>query len=404
MRVTSNLIYSQSALSMQKANERYLEVQEKIAEQSDIIRPSDDPNGAAQLLRYDADTQLLEQYDQNMTLASNSLEYESVALESLTSTLDEINVLLISSANGAYSQDDLDTTAGEMEALLASVADLMNSKNSNGQYIFAGTNSSSPAFVLNSDGEYEYAGNEAQQMSQIGSTVTIATNDSGTIFQNTWTRNTFTASTSAGTATLNYTVSDQDAYDAFIEDTYSAVDGTQNQFTLTTTAGSPDQFSLTDSSGTVLATGDYESGAAISYNGMEFTLTGAAGSTVDITLDQPERDNVLNQVMEAITALTDPNLSDEEKEYYRLNAMTSIENTQTSISTASSSVGARINSIDNQTELSSAKQIYNAQAQENIGGLDIYKATTELELTETALSATQLLFNRLSSLSLFDSL
>jgi len=173
MRVTSNLIYSQSALSMQKANERYLEVQEKIAEQSDIIRPSDDPNGAAQLLRYDADTQLLEQYDQNMTLASNSLEYESVALESLTSTLDEINVLLISSANGAYSQDDLDTTAGEMEALLASVADLMNSKNSNGKYIFAGTNSSSPAFVLNSDGEYEYAGNEAQQMSQIGSTVTL---------------------------------------------------------------------------------------------------------------------------------------------------------------------------------------------------------------------------------------
>jgi len=95
MRVTTNLIFNQSSLSMQKANERYLKVQEKISEQSDIVRPSDDPNGAGQLLRYDADTKLLEQYDQNMTLATNSLEYESVALESLNSTLDEINVRLI---------------------------------------------------------------------------------------------------------------------------------------------------------------------------------------------------------------------------------------------------------------------------------------------------------------------
>lgn len=405
MRVTSNLIFNQSALSMQKANERYLAVQEKIAEQSDIIRPSDDPNGAGQLLRYDADTKLLEQYDQNMTLATNSLEYESVALESLNSTLDEINVLLIQSANGANSQDDLDTLAGEMESLLTSVADLMNSKNSNGQYIFAGTNSSSPAFVQNATGEYVYAGNEAQQMSQIGSTVTIATNDSGkSIFQDTWTRNTFSATASAGTATLEYTIADQDEYDAFIEDTYSAVDATQNQFTLTTVAGSPDQYTVTDSTGAVLSTGDYVSGEAITYNGMEFTLTGAAGSTVDISLDQPTRDNVLNQVMTAINALRDPTLTTEEKAYYRLSASTSIENTQTNIATASSSVGARINTIDNQTEYSSAKQIYNDQAQENIGGLDIYKATTELELTESALSATQLLFQRVSALSLFNSL
>lgn len=177
-----------------------------------------------------------------------------------------------------------------------------------------------------------------------------------------------------------------------------------NDFTLTTTAGAPDQFSITDNSGAVLASGDYVSGEAITFNGMEFTLDGAAGSTVDITLDQPTRDNVLNQVMDAINALRDPSLTSEDREYYRLNATVSIENTQTNIATASSSVGARINTIDNRTEYSSAKQIYNQQAQENIGGLDIYKATTELELSESALSATQLLFQRISSLSLFNSI
>ena len=224
MRVTTNLIFNQSSLSMQKANERYLKVQEKISEQSDIVRPSDDPNGAGQLLRYGADAKLLDQYDQNMTLATNSLEYESVTLESLNSTLDDINVRLIQTVNGANSQDDLDTLAGEMEALLASVADLMNSKNSNGQYIFSGTSTDSPAFIKDATGKYVYAGNEAQQMSQIGDTVSIATNDSGkAVFQDAWTRNTVTATSSAGTATLSYSISDQDAYDTFVENNYSAV-------------------------------------------------------------------------------------------------------------------------------------------------------------------------------------
>ncbi|TDR13213.1 flagellar hook-associated protein FlgL [Marinomonas communis] len=405
MRVTTNLIFNQSSLSMQKANERYLKVQEKISEQSDIVRPSDDPNGAGQLLRYGADAKLLDQYDQNMTLATNSLEYESVTLESLNSTLDDINVRLIQTVNGANSQDDLDTLAGEMESLLASVADLMNSKNSNGQYIFSGTSTDSPAFIKDATGKYVYAGNEAQQMSQIGDTVSIATNDSGkAVFQDAWTRNTVTATSSAGTATLSYSISDQDAYDTFVENNYSAVNSVLNDFTLTTTAGAPDQFAITDSSGAVLASGDYVSGEAITFNGMEFTLDGAAGSTVNITLDQPTRDNVLNQVMDAINALRDPSLTSEEREYFRLNATASIVNTQTNIAKASSSVGARLNTIDNRTDYGAAKQIFNQQAQENIGGLDIYKATTELELSESALSATQLLFQRISSLSLFNSI
>ncbi|MGB2063647.1 flagellar hook-associated protein FlgL [Marinomonas gallaica] len=409
MRVTTNLIFNQSELSMSKANERYLKVQEKIAEQSDIVRPSDDPNGAGQLLRYGADTKLLEQYEKNMTLATNALEYESVALESLNSTLDEINKRMIQSNNGANSQVDLDTLAGEMENLLASVADLMNSQDSNGKYIFAGTNANSPAFVKDASGAFQYAGNEAQKNAQIGDNVSVATNDSGKkVFQDAWTRNTFSASSSAGTASLSYRVEDQGAYDDFINSQYVnpslGVVPSPNDFTLTTTAGAPDQFSFQDSSGNVLASGDFVSGEPVTFNGMEFTLTGAVGSTVNFSLDQPTRDNVINQVQSAIDALRDPNLTPQQKNEARLNAFTSIENTQSNIATASSSVGSRINTIDNRTEYSTSKKTFNQIAQENIGGLNVYKATTELELSKTALEASQLLFQRISSLSLFNSL
>ena len=405
MRVTSNLIYNQSMHSMSNANERYLKAQERIAEQSDIVRPSDDPNGAGQVMRLRADTKLLEQYDDNMTLARNALDYEEVALSSLNDILDDVNRLMIQSKNGANDQVDIEAIAGEIESLVFAAADLMNSKDSNGQYIFAGTNSSNPAFEKDASGQYVYAGNEAQRMSQVSENVSVATTDSGKdIFQSVKTRNTFTASVSAGAATLSQTVSDQDAYDTFVNDRYNAVDPTENVFTLTTVAGAPDQFSFTDSSGAVIATGDYTSGSPITVAGMELTLTGAAGSTVDVTLDTPTRDNVLNQVMSAVSALRDTSLTSQERDDAMRDAFASVSNTQTSVGTAISSVGARIDTINSRTDFSISKQNFNAVAQENIAGLDIFKATTQLELTESALSASQLLFQRISSLSLFNSL
>lgn len=401
MRVTSNLIFNQSAISMAKANERYLKVQEKIAEQSEIIRPSDDPNGAGQLLRYDADTKLLEQYEESMTLATNALEYESVALESMNDTLGAINVLMIQSQNGSYSQDDLDTIAGEMEDLLASMADLMNSQDSNGKYIFAGTNASSPAFSIGSDGRYKYDGNESQSNAQIGDNIYVATNDSGKkIFEDVWTRNTF--SVTSGAADFEFSISDQDTFDTFINDRYRALVPSQNSFTLTTDGAGG--YAVLDSGGGTLTSGTYQAGQPITFNGMEFTLTGVPGSSIDFEFDQPTRDNVLNQVQEAINALRDTSLTSEQRNEFIASAFTSIENTQTSMGTASSSVGARINTIDNRTEYSASKKIFNQQAQENIGGLDVYKATTELQLSESALQASQLLFQRVSSLSLFNSI
>lgn len=406
MRVTSNLIFNQSALSMSKANERLLKVNEKISEQSDIVRPSDNPNGAAQVMSYGIENQHLEQYSNNMTLAKNALEYESVALGSLNDVLDEINGRMIQAVNGANSQEDLDALAGEMENLLIAAEDLMNSRDSDGKYIFAGSDSESPAFEKAPDGRYVFAGNEVQKKTQIADNITIETSDSGKkIFEEVWTRNTFTASASAG-ATLDYKITDQDAFDNFVEANFDAIaPPATNGFTLTTAAGAPDQFTLTnDDTGAVVATGDYRSGEPIVTDGMEFTLTGPVGSSVNMTLDTPTRDNVLNQVQGAIDALRDRSLTKAQRTEFMLSGTYSIENTQLSMGIASSAVGSRINTIDNRESHGSATEIFNTQAQESIGGLNVYKATTELQLSEAALSASQLLFGRISSLSLFNQL
>ncbi|MBM6551140.1 flagellar hook-associated protein FlgL [Marinomonas ostreistagni] len=405
MRVTSNLIYNQSAQSMTKASERNLQVQERISEQSDIVRPSDDPNGAAKVMAYELENKRLMQYKDNMTLAKNTLEYSSLALGSINDVLDQINVRIIQSVNTANSQEDWNAIAGEMENLLATTADLMNSRDSNGKYIFAGTSPDSPAFERGTDGRYFFAGNEGTRSAQIADNVSVQVSDSGKgLFQDVPTRSTFTA-TAGGGGTLESTISDQQAYEQFVKDNFSGLPTATNGFSLTTSAGTPDQFQfVNDDTGAVVASGDYVSGEPITINGMRFTLTGPVGSSVNMTIDPPGRDNVLNQVMDAITALRDPTLTRAQRSEFLDSATTSIVNTQSSMGEVSSSVGSRINTIDNRETQRSATEIFNKSAQEDIGGLDIYKASTELQLSETALSASQLLFSRISSLSLFDRL
>ena len=79
------------------------------------------------------------------------------------------------------------------------MAELMNSKSADGNYIFAGTDTQGPPFILNSEGRYEWAGNEGQKFAQISEDMKIPVSDSGKrLFQDVWTSRTFSSQVSAG--------------------------------------------------------------------------------------------------------------------------------------------------------------------------------------------------------------
>jgi Flagellin and related hook-associated proteins len=131
-------MYTQTAQSLAKANERYMNINEKISEESSIVRPSDDPNGAGQVLNYQAENARNDQYEKTMTLAKNALDYEEVSLDSLNTSMDRANRLLIQAQNSANDDVDLESIAEELSLIVDSMADLMNSKDANGNYIFLG--------------------------------------------------------------------------------------------------------------------------------------------------------------------------------------------------------------------------------------------------------------------------
>jgi len=409
MRVSNNFIYNQSLTDLTKSNERYLQTQRRISENTDIMTASDDPVGAAQVMRYEAVNLLLDQYSENAVMAKNSLEYEEVVLDGLTDLFNRANILLIQAENGAYGDQDLGAISEELQMLTLAAADLMNSTDSDGNHIFSGHESTRSAFELKPDGRYEFEGDEGRKKLQISDNVTVTGADSGkTVFEDVWTRNNFTYTQLAGETSVRTEIKDQSVYDDFLQKNYSAIDSTQNVFVFATVpgagAGVGDTFTLTNSVGEVVASGAFESGRPINVFGMELTLEGAAGTTGVVTFDKPERDNILNEMNKTLKVLLDPDTDFYQRKSALRDATVSLRNTMNSVDTARSEVGANLNTIAQVGSYGEMKSISNRVAQDEIAGLDIAEAASELAQEEAAISSSQKLFNRLSNLSLFDTM
>ncbi|TBR38413.1 flagellar hook-associated protein 3 [Marinomonas agarivorans] len=429
MRVTNSSIYDQSLRDLTTSNDRYMETHRKLAESTDIVTASDDPVGAGQVMRYEAVNLVLDQYAENATRARNSLDYEEVVLDGMTQLLERAKTLLIQVENGSYSYGERQSVSDELEMLKLSAADLMNTTDSDGKFIFSGSDARRTAFVLRPDGQYEFQGDEDRKKIQVSDNVAMAASDSGkTVFEDVWTRYnyTFKQILALGETPLNIRteVHHQEDFDTFMEDNYSAVDPTKNEFVLSIVPGKPAIpeneimigspeipaepyiYSLTNSEGEVIKTGEYLDGDPINFLGMQVEIPIGTSEPVTgvISLNKPERGNILNQMTKVIDALRNEELGYYELESELRDATVSIRNTQTSIDDARTELGANLNTLERIASYSLAKQISNTLAQDDIASVDVAKEASNLAQQDAAIAASQKLFNKLSRLSLFDTL
>ncbi|AEF55821.1 flagellar hook-associated protein FlgL [Marinomonas posidonica] len=429
MRVTNNLIYGQASKSITQANDKILDVQGKIAAQTNIIKPSDDPVGASQILLYEGKNRTLEQYDEAIKMATGNLEYQEVALDGMNAYLDSARTLFIQAQNDINTQEDINAIVHEISLITESMADLMNSRSADGSYIFAGTDSLSPAFMLGSDGHYHWSGNEGQKYAQISEDLKIPVTNSGkSLFQDIWTNRTFTSKLMSGNVLLTDKVQDQADFDSFMAKNYDPESPELNKYHLVTSypemddtnpaldyrdenvseddyqfyTGKEAQYAITNSQGEIIDSGSYSIGKPIVFAGMSFILEGAPEANVDITLNKPKKDNVLNQIKDSLAVLTDVNSTKEDREEAFFSATYSINSAQQRIGDSRSEIGARLNIISDREDFSSANHLNNAVAQSREGELNMGDAATQLSMREAALDASQKVFSRVSNLSLFN--
>lgn len=407
MRVTFNSKFNQSLDGILNTQKRLLRAQDQMIKQTKILTPADDPSGSAKVLGVGQNLSQLAQYEQNGIAVKNNLGVEETVLASIRTAMDRARVLAIASGNGSYSESEREAVASEIEGIQQQLFDLMNSRNVEGGYLFSGFQDGLQAFSLDaSTGKYVFNGDDGQKALQVSPGVTLAVNDSGKkVFDSVQVRPQPSAPVIAvaGPTSAAVNVINPDVFNSYYINNYDKVTPANNTLSVELTAPSNYQVLRGGVPIVPAVTGAYTSGQPISFNGLEIVITGPAGAgRVDFTLPAPEKTNILNTLSELMTALRTPGPVTNTFQSSVAKAVGEIDDASTSVASARSAIGGRINVLDSINGSNADLEILATQYQADIAEVDFSKVIAELTKEETALQAVQSTFSTITNTTLFD--
>jgi flagellar hook-associated protein 3 FlgL len=178
MRITQSMIAETTLANIERNLDRVQELQSQITSGSRITRPSDDPVGAARALTFQEGVTQTGQYLNNIDQASSWLDATDATLGSVTDLLSRARELTVQAANGTLTANDLNAIKAEAGQLQANALDLSHAK-LGAYYLFAGTRSDQPGYVLSvssASSPAAYQGNAMPVQREISPGVTMAVN------------------------------------------------------------------------------------------------------------------------------------------------------------------------------------------------------------------------------------
>jgi flagellar hook-associated protein 3 FlgL len=405
MRISTGQLYERSINAVLENQGNLSDVQTQLSSGKKLLRPSDDPVGAAQVIRLTEEVDLIAQYKKNNNVLTNSLEQEETVLSSINTAVNRARVLMVQSGNGILNSNDRKAIAIEIEQIRDQVFDLMNTRNAGGEYIFAGYQSESPAFELNQSAtgnKYTFAGDSGASEIKISNTVTIQANNSGKdVFENVLARLNSTITSSSGVSSASSSVTQQSTYDKFHSANYDAVNAANNAYQLTLLAGNQVQVTQV-ASGNIIDTIDFSSGVPFTFKGISFDIEGTVGDTVNFRLDPPDKANIAETLNNFVIALRNENLGSDGYDEALNDALIGSDNALSNVADAMSAIGGRLNVSQSVYEANLDLEITVKAARSNIEDVDYAVAVSELSKQETALQAAQATFSRVTGTSLFD--
>lgn len=295
MRISTSQIYNIASLGMGKAQSAVAKTEEQMASGKRVLSPADDPVAAANILKLNQELARTEQYKKNIDIADNALSLEDSTLQSVVELMQKINELAVKAGNTAVlTAADYKSIAAEVDTRINELMSLQNTRNSSGQYIFAGYQGDTAPFVYNGGGNYEYVGDEGQLLLQASASVSVPVSDSGKkVFVDIPSgHNTVNTSSNPGNRALPASiisvgqVIDQEAFDKFYPEDMvisfnanSAIIPNGPNYTITErTTGK-----------VIVANASYTSGQDIVVNGVSLNISGApvapAAASLPFTFD-----------------------------------------------------------------------------------------------------------------------
>lgn len=405
MRISTSMQFENQLYYMQLANSRVDEASKQYNTGLKFQQAGDDPSGMSQKIKYTADTRAYEQYQINAGMAADALSQSETALSSLWDVLGNVKTRLQQAVNGTMDQNSLDAIAEDLEQAQAQIFDLMNTKNAEGEYIFSGHVSSQPCMTITSDGHYVCQADGGSREVQVSPTVTVQTTDSGlNIFENVELAREFSVQAPGGGEVACQITNYDDymkLYDEYFDPTLTYNPNTgdntiafnvQADGTFTAYAG-----------GVEIGTGELTDKGKIEFKGMTVEVGNPpTPGNYNSELKRPEKGNILNVLNEAIAALRDDSLSNEELAEQMAAAQISVQNAMDNYDMYRGQIGARAANIDTIIASDESLGLIKQTAQANVTEIDAYEAVSNLMQEQLALQVAQQTYSVVHRSNLFD--
>ncbi|WP_417518216.1 flagellar hook-associated protein FlgL [Marinobacter sp.] len=412
IRISSQQVFSSGINRLQELNSNLNSTQQQISTGKRVNKPSDDPVAAARILKLDQELSRVKTYERNVDLADNRLKQEESALASSVDVIQRIRELTVQAGNGSLSPNDRQSISSEMKERLGQLANIANTRDASGEYIFSGFQGSVPAFQQNAEGKYEYQGDEGQRVLEIDDGVTVPISDNGkSIFVNVPAAVVGEhAGPTAGTFISGVSVVNQAALAGAFPGSFP------NDITLQVDNSTPPQVLAFDSNNPAVTfpvtPSDYQSGETFVVAGIEASISGAVPGAAPIpdsyTLKINEKQSVFGTIENLIAGLDsiDKGTPEGRAQYDDLIAqsLVNLDNGQESIILKQTELGGRMNAVESTRNFLADSSVYTNEIRSQLQDVDYAEAISNLSFQSFVLQAAQQSFAQVSQLSLFDRL
>lgn len=183
MQVSTKLFNEMQVEQFSQLNKSVQTIQEKISTGQNILKASDDPVAAVNLSAAKEQSHLLDRFAENVDSAKRRLSLADGALQEAINVLTRVSELSVQAANGTYGAAERRAILAEAEQLVQVVYEIANTKDPQGQSLFAGFKTTQAAFERDLNGKIHYAGDRGISSVQISENMTVATSlDGGSVF------------------------------------------------------------------------------------------------------------------------------------------------------------------------------------------------------------------------------
>lgn len=403
MRISTNTIFEMGSSKISDLQTAMFKTQQQISTGMRILSPADDPVAAAAALGVGQALSINSQFATNRANAKSALSEEESVLQSVTSMLQSIKSSIVASGNASMDDSQRQAFVTQLRNNFEELMGLANTRGVTGDYIFGGYQVSTKPFTETATGA-AYNGDQGQRMLQVGAARQLSSSDSGAaVFEGGMTGNGRFATSASLANTGNGIISTGSVKDL------SLLTGNKYDITFSIDAAGATTYLVTQTPppATPATPQPYVSGQAITFDGMTFDIQGVPANGDTFSIEPSTNQSVFTTITNLLNVLSTSTSGDGGKTRLTngLNtANTNIDNALNNISLIRTTVGTRLQEIENLDNVGSSLSLQYTSTLKQLQEIDPIEAYSRFTQQQVTLDAAQKTFIKIAGLSLFSML